>query len=250
MLCLFDEKSVKKIKECFDNTEDVCFFALNDEEDILKKDAFFVHEKYDCVFLVDDMSEKSRKLIDFWTGHNHFRYKKSFDEILREISHVLKTSLEIEKKFLIKYPDISYLDSLKNARAVTIEQSYLEENGTKIRIRKRGFDGQFSYYQTIKRNIDGFKKEEIEISLTKDEYEGKLKKSNGFTISKTRYCISENYTCYEIDIYPFWNDKATLEIELTDENEEYIILKNITVIKDVSEDKAYSNYNLSKLYKK
>ena len=250
MLSLFDEKSVQKIKEDFKNVADVCFFTLFDEKDIFKEEVFFLHEKYDCVFHLDNMTKESENLINLWTGHNHFRYKKTYDEIFKEIKHTLITSFEIEKKFLIKYPDISYLNSLKNVRKVEIEQAYLTENATKTRIRKRGFDGHFSYFQTTKRNIEGLKKVEIEITLTKDEYEEKLKCSSGLIISKTRYCVSENHTYYEIDVYPFWNDMATLEIELTDEFENYTLPKNIEVIKDVSLDKSYSNYNLSKLYQK
>ena len=37
---------------------------------------------------------------------------------------------------------------------------------------------------------------------------------------------------FEIDIYPFWNDKAILEIELSDENTEIKFPKEINVIKE------------------
>ena len=32
-------------------------------------------------------------------------------------------------------------------------------------------------------------------------------------IRKTRYCLTYKNQYFEIDIYPFWNDKAILEIE-------------------------------------
>lgn len=246
MLVMFGEEQIKKIKEYFKDKKDVCFYTPDEEKDVFDENKrFFVHEKYDLVFQLDDMTEKSKKFVDFWTGHNHFRYKKTFEEIFGEIKHSLETSFEIEKKFLIEYPDISYLDSLSNVKAVEIEQAYLKENEKKVRVRKRGFDGNFSYYKTMKKNIGGMKKQEIEECLTKEQYEKYREKAKLF-ISKTRYCISENHTYYELDVYPFWNDKATLEIELTGENEEYVLPKNIKVIKDVSEDKSYSNYNLSK----
>ncbi len=249
MLSLFSEKELKKTEEYFKNAKDVVFFTLNDENDALKSEkTFFVHEKYDFVFHLDDFSQKSEELICFWTGHNHFRYKKTFDEIFKEIKFTLETSFEIEKKFLIEYPDISYLNSLKNAKAVEIEQAYLKENKEKIRIRKRGINGNFTYYKTMKKNVDGFKKEETETLLSKEEYDEKMSTNPPLSISKTRYCLSENHTYYEIDVYPFWKDKATLEIELKSEDEPYVLPKNIKVIKDVSDDKSYSNRSLSKTY--
>lgn len=250
MLCLFNKEQVCKIKEYFKNEKDCVFCVSDDEKDVFDNEKrFFVQERYDFVFQIDDLSEKSEKFIGFWTGHNHFRYKKSYEEIFEEIKHSLETSFEIEKKFLIEYPDISHLNSFSNVQAVYVEQAYLKEDEKKIRVRKRGFDGNFIYYKTMKKSIAGMKKQEIEEKLTKEQYE-KYKEKAQLFISKTRFCISENNTYYELDVYPFWKDKATLEIELTNENEEYVLPKNIKVIKDVSEDKSYSNYNLSKQYKK
>lgn len=246
MLIMFSDEQVHYIKEYFKNERDVAFFTPDTEKDVFnEKKRFFVHEKYDLAFQLDDMTEKSQKNVNFWTGHNHFRYKKSFEEIFEEIKHSLETSFEIEKKLLIEYPDISYLNSLPNAQAVEIEQAYLKENEKKVRVRKRGFDGNFIYYKTMKKSIGGMKKQETEESLTKAQYE-KYKEKAQLFISKIRYCISENNTYYELDVYPFWKDKATLEIELTNEDEKYALPKYIKVIKDVSEDKSYSNYNLSK----
>jgi CYTH domain-containing protein len=50
---------------------------------------------------------------------------------------------------------------------------------------------------------------------------------------------------FEIDIYPFWNDKAILEIELSDENTEIKFPKEINVIKEVTDDESYKNASLA-----
>ena len=39
---------------------------------------------------------------------------------------------------------------------------------------------------------------------------------------------------FEIDIYPFWNDKAILEIELSDENTRVVFPEKIKVIKQLT----------------
>ena len=50
---------------------------------------------------------------------------------------------------------------------------------------------------------------------------------------------------FEIDIYPFWNDKAIVEIELNSENEEVKMPKCLYVLKEVTDDNRFSNYSLA-----
>jgi len=49
----------------------------------------------------------------------------------------------------------------------------------------------------------------------------------------------------EIDIYPFWNDKAILEIESCSEDEPVNIPKEIKIIKEVTADEKYKNKSLA-----
>ena len=65
-------------------------------------------------------------------------------------------------------------------------------------------------------------------------------------IRKTRYCLAENNKYFEIDVYPFANNTAICEIELLDKNEEFTLPKYIDVIKEVTCNKAFSNYSFAK----
>ena len=65
-------------------------------------------------------------------------------------------------------------------------------------------------------------------------------------IRKTRYCLTENSRYYEIDIYPEWHRQAILEIELNDENEDIVLPADIKVIKEVTDDPVYSNFEMAK----
>ena len=65
-------------------------------------------------------------------------------------------------------------------------------------------------------------------------------------IRKDRYCLTYNNQYFEIDIYPFWNDKAIMEIELRDMNEEVIFPDEITVIKEVTNDPEYKNSSIAR----
>lgn len=199
------------------------------------------------------------KLIAAWTGHPHLRIigsRENFDEkidnLTKEILSFLgePEPLEIERKFLIKYPDISILENNPFCKKAEITQAYIMgADGKKLRIRKRGEKGNFLYFETRKEDITPTKRIETERRITKEEYERALKEAgdNIRVITKDRYCLVDKESYWEIDIFPFWNDKALMEIELSCENEQFYFPENIEVIKEVTDDKTYRNYNLTLL---
>ena len=85
-------------------------------------------------------------------------------------------------------------------------------------------DGHYIYFQTIKRKVSDIKRVEIERRLSKDDYLRLLMDADTTRrqIRKTRYCLTYENQYFEIDVYPFWNDKAIGEIELSDEKAEII----------------------------
>ena len=66
-------------------------------------------------------------------------------------------------------------------------------------------------------------------------------------IRKDRYCLADGNQYFEIDIYPFWKDKAIVEIELADAAEEIRFPKMLTLIREVTEELEYKNSSLAKL---
>ena len=50
---------------------------------------------------------------------------------------------------------------------------------------------------------------------------------------------------FEIDAYPFWDDKAIAEVELKDENEDIIFPDFLKIIKEVTDDSRYKNAAVS-----
>ena len=65
-------------------------------------------------------------------------------------------------------------------------------------------------------------------------------------IRKTRYCLTENNQYFEIDIYPEWKNQAIMEIELSDENQKINTPRFINIIKEVTDDDSYKNYEMAK----
>ena len=158
------------------------------------------------------------------------------------------TPIEIERKFLIVMPYLEKISTVTGARKKEITQTYLlAEDGVTARVRKIKENGRMTYVKTEKSRISALSHYENEFEITKEQYETELvlKDKNKSTIEKTRYCIPHKSHILEIDIYPFWSDRAILEIELTDENEIFDIPSYISVIKEVSDDKRYKNTNLA-----
>ena len=208
---------------------------------------------------VDEARDLDDKLISAWTGHPHLRvidnscdFKDKINRLLAEISAFLgePEPYETERKFLIEYPDIKKLEASLDCRRVEIIQTYLRSNeNEEVRVRQRGEDGHFIYFKTTKRTINGIKRVEIEQRLTKDEYLSLLMDSDTSKrqIRKNRYCLMYENQYFEIDVYPFWDDKAIMEIELRDENQPVNFPKFIKVIKEVTDDPLYKNSALARI---
>ncbi len=157
----------------------------------------------------------------------------------------MKDSLEIERKFLIKYPDIKKISLINGLKVAEIEQSYLNDGS---RIRKIIEGEETSYIKTVKKHITNVKREEKEWEISEEEYFNALqnKEQGTDTIVKTRYALPLFGFVYEIDVFPFWNDRAFMEVELEMENQQFPIPNFVEIIKEVTEDKRYTNSALSR----
>ena len=205
----------------------------------------------------EQAAELDHKLIAAWTGHPHLRIvdnTSDFDSKMRRLISEIASFLgepepyEIERKFLIEYPDVDQLEALPNCQRVEIIQTYLElGDGKERRLRQRGDDGHYIYYETIKETVSDTTRIETERRLTQDEYLRLLMDAdpNRRQIRKTRYCLADGNQYFEIDLFPFWDDKAILEIELSDESEEIRFPSQLNIIKEVTDDDAYKNANLA-----
>ena len=77
---------------------------------------------------------------------------------------------EIERKYLIRYPNLTILG--RNAEATDIVQTYLlcPEPGSSERVRKRGADGEYVYTHTMKTRVSNMRRVEIENEISEREY--------------------------------------------------------------------------------
>lgn len=199
------------------------------------------------------------KLIASWTGHPHLRIidnSAGFEDKMRNLISEISTFLgepepyEIERKFLIEYPDTAKLLALPNCEKIEIIQTYLiSDDDEEVRIRQRGAKGHYIYFETRKKTITGLKRIEVEKRLSKDEYLERLMNADPTRrpIRKDRYCLADGNQYFEIDVYPFWDDKAIVEIELSNADEEIRFPQELKIIREVTEDNDYKNASLAKI---
>ena len=156
---------------------------------------------------------------------------------------------EIERKYLIRYPDVKTLLAQKGVEQWEIVQIYLTVSGPgeTRRIRQVVSGGEIRYYKTFKRHLTSVKNEEDEGEIDQLEYIRLCKEQQPGCkpLGKTRYRIPYAGHVLEFDIYPFWKDRAILEIELEREDEGAAIPDYVHIIRDVSDDIAYKNRSLA-----
>ena len=156
---------------------------------------------------------------------------------------------EIERKYLIRYPDIRVLKAQKGVEQWEIVQIYLTVAGPgeTRRIRQVVSNGEIKYYKTFKRHLSDLTNVEEEGEIDQLEYIrlSKEVQPGCKPLGKTRYRIPYEGHVLEFDIYPFWQDRAIMEIELESEDEGAAIPDYVRIIRDVSDDPAYKNRQLA-----
>ena len=157
--------------------------------------------------------------------------------------------IECERKFLIRMPDLTHLRSCIGVKESEIVQTYLlAPQGVTARVRARTENGVTTYTHTEKIRSTVLSAIEREREISREEYDKLLKTKDPErqTIFKTRFVLPcEGHFC-EIDVYPFWQKQAVLEVELRSEGETFVLPDFISVIREVSGEKAYKNALLAR----
>lgn len=158
----------------------------------------------------------------------------------------MSEGLEIERKFLVELPELQKLDILS---AAGITQTYLSRGGnnSQRRIRRIDENGIITYTYTEKKFITPVIRDEMELEISAQEYSKLLAQSDSecVPVEKVRYRFDYLGQLFELDVYPFSDKLAILELELESPEQKINLPAYITVIKDVSADKKYSNAALA-----
>ena len=192
-----------------------------------------------------------------WLGHPHLEIidnSTDFDGKMKRLRQAvarvlgIPVPLEIERKFLIE-ESFAIKDIPVPFQEVSIEQCYLlSEEGKEVRIRKRGQKGSFIYYLAYKQPFGGpGKRIEKEEQIRSEEYYAlrELRDRSKQLIRKNRFCFIWQNQYFELDVFCEPSDLILLEIELTEENKNISLPPFLPVVKEVTQNAAFSNYQIA-----
>lgn len=165
--------------------------------------------------------------------------------------------LEIERKFLVKFPkswiELSQLmDNVVDVKRIS--QQYLlpkgEEPAARVRKTVQGLTGDTDvvYHYNKKKTVEKGVLEETEHEISKSEYERRIKEADPkkVEINKTRFVFKYENQIFELDLFKdALAGLAILEIELKDKSDKVDLPPFLKIFKEVSHDKRFNNFSLA-----
>lgn len=157
---------------------------------------------------------------------------------------------EIERKYRIKMPPKDWLRSRENVKVTGLVQCYLTARpGWERRVRQAtdALTGEVRCTLTEKTDKAGLVRTELEKEISQSEYEALLEEMLPGTppLYKVRWAFPYGGHVIEIDCYPFWEEEAILEVELSDPREAFTLPPEITVLAEVTDDPNLKNRALA-----
>jgi len=156
--------------------------------------------------------------------------------------------IETERKLVISIPDIHDLTACDSYTESEILQIYLENSAVTHRVRRREYsDGHVEYTENKKKRISSASAIEEERCITKEEFDllSKNIEKGASALRKIRRTFKLGDFVYELDYYDAWKKTCIMEVELPSEDTELIIPRFITVLRDVTGEKRYSNHSMA-----
>lgn len=204
---------------------------------------------------IDKARMLDRKVVQAWTGHPHLRVINNHDNfdtkinrVLKEISSVLGLPQPIteERKYIVKVNG----GNIPNAVDSEIWQTYLvSEPGSEVRLRRREWDkGKLINVHTTKRRINETEEIETERQVSNALSESLRAQADPYrhTIHKKRTTFIYEGQYFELDEYlDRLQGLVILETKGMTEGETVKLPEDIEIVKDITGDKNYYNYNLS-----
>ena len=170
----------------------------------------------------------------------------------------MPVDLEIERKFLVKLPQswadfAELMDDVIDVKRIW--QTYLTpkngEPAARIRKTVEGFKNEtktvYHFNQKTPTKDTGVHQEK-EHTITEKQYQDYLKQAdpNKCEVSKTRFVFKYHDQIFELDLFRgHLKGLAILEIELNDKDDIVEIPEFLKVIKEITSEKKFNNFNLA-----
>lgn len=175
-----------------------------------------------------------------------------------------KAHYEIERKFLVRDADFDGVElTLKDIHAVYLDVNEINNldlpgvpkvaspdlDRHECRVRQVTTKGVSEYWLTSKVGERGIKRAETEAKIDVDTF-NKLKEKFGIhEIIKKRFVFTYLRRQFELDVFPD-SRIMILEVELDDEKQLFAVPPFVDIIKEVTDDADYYNFNMAKSIKK
>ncbi|MGA9767775.1 MAG: CYTH domain-containing protein [Blastocatellia bacterium] len=159
------------------------------------------------------------------------------DEHNDDESRVLKT--EVERKFFVSNPP-----DLSGLKSEEILQGYIRtaSDCAEVRVRQKGE----KYFQTIKSD-GGLKRSEVEIEISKQQFDSLWTATKGRRLKKTRYEIPYEGLTIEMDVYRGGlAGLVVAEVEFVSEDASILFIPPSWFGQELTDDRAFRNKNLAK----
>lgn len=196
-----------------------------------------------ALVFTDDPSIKEESSVFRFTDDTKSIPQIEAGETQQTAGDVSGNKIETERKFLVEAGDLP-----SNMKAIAYKFDFAQTYISYLpEMRVRAFDGR--YFFTMKRPADdiGLSREEMQVQITKAEYESLLTKKVGQTIHKTRYQFYVGDTFVYVDVYTgnlAGLVVAEVEFESVEDAEKFTPPSWFG--KDVTSDKRYKNASLAK----
>lgn len=201
-----------------------------------------------------------KKVCNAWTGHPHFKFVqayKSFDLKMERTINIISqmigipTPIEIEKKYLVKSACLNSVDFYISHITQNYLISSVEGEVERVRRTRSLLTNVFTHttkkYQAPGVNI------EVERNISAKEYYRYLERKdpNRKEIDKNRYFFLWKNQYFEMDVFPEPIDDESgsttiLEIELTTQQQIVELPPFLEIIREVTEEPKFTNYELAK----
>lgn len=192
-----------------------------------------------------------------WSAHpnlkiidNSVDFADKMNRAMQEIYRAVGEPAPMPKKhkYLIALPDTAELTAKYGAAELDMMQTYLTEVSPAVerRIRQQRNGSEYLYFYTEKHLMADGTKWDTERHISEKAYVNYLMEGDPKLrpVYKTKYCFAYADHRFEIDVYPFSDEKAVMFCYGS--GEEITLPPEITILKEVTGSPEYKNKHLAK----
>lgn len=203
--------------------------------------------------------EKDDLTLRAWSKHPNLRVIDNSvnfeDKIARGLRAIYETigepvPEEVWHKYLIELPDVAKLVERYRAAGIDMMQTYLSQTSPSIvrRIRQQKNGDEYLYFYTEK-HYTGDGTWETERPISGKEYIQYLMEGDIslHAVHKMKYRFNYEGHRFEIDVYPFSDERAIMRAAMPKDKDEIAIPPEVKILREVTNDPAYRNSQLAKM---